>query len=245
VAQSDDGSSTSASVVFETLFAVGIPGTADVVAGERDGAPALIAALSSFGTIGTSIVSIAAATGETVAMPDQRSFVYDLAYDPHAGALYSLGVHEGVGSRTTLMLHAGPGLDKRRTLFVATGEDLRASMAVEAADGVLFFSLAGRVRVWDGQGIRSLAETGREARRLAVHQGRVYAVNSDGTLSVWSTDTLAHQIDLHIWRDFEWLVTVGDRYWTSQDGARYVRDDPDPDAGQGTGELRRGLPVLE
>jgi len=36
--------------------------------------------------------------------------------------------------------------------------------------GTVFFSLAGRVRLWDGRRIRSLAETGREARRLAVRQ---------------------------------------------------------------------------
>ena len=197
-----------------------------------------MAALAGLGAMGSSIVSIAVATGETVAMADRRSFVYDLAYDPDAGAdagaLYSLGVHAGAGSRTTLMLHAGAGLDRRRTLFVSAGEDLRASVAVEPADaagGRAFFSLAGRVRLWDGRRIRPLAETGREARRLSVHRGRVYAVNSDGTLSAWSSDTLAHQFDLHVWRDFEWLVSAGDRYWTSPDGARYVGS---PDAGRGS-----------
>ena len=239
----DAGSAGPVSTVFEPLFTRRVPGAADVVAGERDGAPALIAAIANFGTIGTSIVSIATATGETVAMPDRRSFVYDLAYDPHAGALYSLGVHAGVGSRTTLRRHGGPGLDQSRTLFVAGGEDLRASVAIEAGGGRVFFSLAGQVRVWDGRGIRTLANTGREARRLAVHQGRVYAVNADGTLSVWSADTLAHQIDLHIWRDFEWLVTASDRYWTSAGGARYVRGDPGSD--RGSIELRRGFSVLE
>ena len=223
--ESGDGTSGSPATVFETLRAVRIAGTTDAVAAARDGAPALVAALAGLGGMGSSIVSIAAATGETVAMPDRRSFVYDLAYDPSAGALYSLGVHAGAGSRTTLMLHAGAGLDRRRTLFVSAGEDLRASVAVEAADaagGRIFFSLAGRVRLWDGRRIRPLAETGREARRLSVHRGRVYAVNSDGTLSAWSADTLAHQFDLHVWRDFEWLVSAGDRYWTSPDGARYV-----------------------
>jgi len=224
--QSDDGSAPAPATVFATLHDVRIPGTADVVAGARDGAPALIAALTGSGTTGAAIVSIAVDTGETVAMPDRRSFVYDLAYDPSAGALYSLGVHQGAGSRTTLMRHAGPGLDQRRTLFVAAVEDLRASVAVEQGDGAVgtvFFSLAGRVRLWDGRRIRTLAETGREARRLAVRRGTAYAVNSDGTLSAWSTDTLAHRFDLHIWRDFEWLLTSGNRYWTSPDGGRYVQ----------------------
>ncbi len=212
---------------FETLYAVTIPGTTDVVAATADGGPALVAALASFGTMGTSIVNIAAATGETVAMPDQRSYVYDLEYDPQSGALYSLGVYEGAGSRTTLMRHTGAELDQRHTLFVAAGEDLRASVAVapavDAAEERVFFSLTGRVRLWDGQRTRPLAETGREARRLAVHQGWVYAANSDGTLSAWSADTLAHRFDLHLWRDCEWVLTSGDRYWTSPDGARYVR----------------------
>ncbi len=221
-----EGSSMLPATEFETLYAITIPGTTDVVAAAGDGEPALVAALASTGTTGTSIMSIAAATGETMAMSDPRSYVYDLAYDPQGGVLYSLGVHEGAGSRTTLMRHTGAELDRRRTLFVTAGEDLRASVAVEpadAAEGRVFFSLAGQVRVWDGQRTRPLAETGREARRIAVHQGRVYAANSDGTLSAWSADTLDHLFDLHLWRDFEWLVTAGDRYWTSPDGARYVR----------------------
>ena len=225
------GASMPPATEFETLYAVTIPGTTDVAAATGDGGPALVAALASFGTMGTSIVNIAAATGETVAMPDQRSYVYDLEYDPHGGALYSLGAYEGAGSRTTLMRHTGAELDQRRTLFVAEGEDLRASVAVEpvvepavdAAEGRVFFSLTGRVRLWDGQRTRPLAETGRKARRLAVHQGWVYAANSDGTLSAWSADTLAHRFDLHLWRDCEWVVASGDRYWTSPDGARYVR----------------------
>ncbi len=239
---------TAAVAAFEPLFTARIPGAADVVAGERDGAPALIAAVSGFGTSGTSIVTVAAATGETVAMPDQRSFVYDLAYDSQSGALYSLGVREGAGSRTTLARHAGPGLEQRRTLFVVAGEDLRGSVAVDADGRRVFFSLAGQVRTWDGRRVRALGATGRAARRLAVHRGRIYAVNADGTLSIWSADTLAHHLDLLVWRDFEWLVTSPDRYWTSAGGARYLRGDPPagPGAeGTGAGGLRRGLSMLE
>ena len=222
----DTGSAAPDSAVFEPLFTARIPGAADVVAGERNGAPVLIAAVSGFGASGASIVTVAAATGETVAMPDQRSFVYDLEYDARSAALYSLGVHEGAVSRTTLTRHAGPGLEQRRTLFVVGGEDLRGSVAIEAAGGPIFFSLAGQVRTWDGRRVRALQATGRAARRVTVHRGRVYAANADGTLSVWSADTLAHHLDLRVWRDFEWLVTSPDRYWTSAGGARYVRDDP-------------------
>ena len=213
---------------FEELLTVRIAGAADVAAGQRDGEPALIAAVAGFGAAGASIVTVTAATGETVALPDRRSFVYDLAYDARSGALYSLGVREeGGGSRTTLARHSGPGLEQRRTLFSAAGEDLRGSVAVDAASGRVFFSLAGRVRAWDGRRVRPLQATGRTPRRLAVHRGRVYAVNADGTLSVWSAaDPLTHHLDLHVWRDLEWLVTAPGRYWTSTGGARYLRGGP-------------------
>ena len=223
-APQDAGASQPQATVFETLFRAAIPGTTDVVAGERAGAQALIAALTSFGTFGTSIVSIAVATRETVPVRDPRNFVYDLAYDPRSRTLYSLGVQTGSAARTSLKSHAGPGLDQRRTLFEVPVEDLRAGAAVDVATGRVYFSLDGRVRMWDGRRIRALAATGREARQLAVHGGRVYAVNADGTLSIWSAYTLAHQFDLHLWRDFEWLVTSPARYWTSRGGARYVRD---------------------
>ncbi len=216
-----------AAAPFEELLTARIAGAADVVAGRRNGEPALIAAAVGFGAGGASIVTVAAATGETVALPDRRSFIYDLAYDARSGALYSLGVREGSVSLTTLARHAGPGLEQRRTLYSVAGEDLRGAVTVDAASGRVYFSLAGRVRVWDGRRVRLLQDTGRTPGRLAVHRGRVYAVNADGTLSVWSAgDSLAHHLDLHVWRDFEWLVTAPDRYWTSPGGARYLRGGP-------------------
>lgn len=257
----------SAAAPFQALFTARIPGAVDVVAGERNGAPALIAAVAGFGRAGASIVTAAAATGEMVALPDERSFVYDLAYDARSGALYSLGVEEGGvderAGRTTLERRAGPGLERSRTLFAVPGEDLRGSVAVDAAGERIYFSLAGRVRAWDGRRVRTLGATGREARRLAVHQGRIYAVNADGTLSIWAAETLAHHLDLRVWRDFEWLLTAPDRYWTSAGGARYLRGAPVAGSGPagpeavepgpdeigpdetGPDRLRRGFSVLE
>lgn len=220
--KSENDAEAPLATVFETLFSATIPGTTDVVAGERAGSQAMVAALTSFGTLGTSIVSITSSTGETVAVRDSRSFVYDLTYDPRARTLYSLGIQPGLTVYTSLIRHAGPWFDQRRTIFEFPAEDLGAAVVVDARNGDVYFSLAGRVRVWDGRRVRILAGTGRMARQLAVYGGRVYAVNADGTLSVWSAHTLAHQFDLHIWRDFEWIVTTPDRYWTSRYGARYV-----------------------
>jgi hypothetical protein len=45
--------------------------------------------------------------------------------------------------------------------------------------------------VWDGSAVRKLENPGRVARRLAVHDGKLFALNSDFSLSLW--DTRLHQ----------------------------------------------------
>ena len=163
-------------------------------------------------------------TGETVPVLDSRSFVYDLAFDPKSHVLYSIGIQSGEMPITSLKRHAGPDLDQVRTLFEIPGEDLGAEVVIDAVSGKVFFSLGGQVLVWDGQRIRRLSSTGHEARQLAVHGGRVYAVNLNGTMSIWSALTLELQFELHVWNDFEWVLTEPHQFWTSVDGARYLRN---------------------
>jgi hypothetical protein len=137
---------------------------------------------------GSSLFQINSRTGETVPLGDPSLFVYDLLYSPSRAALYSLAVESSSGgSRTVLAAHTGRQLDSRRVLAVFEGEDLRASLA-EDEDGRLYCSLGfGPVAVWDGSTLAWRENPGAVARRLAVHAGRLYAVNTDSSISIWDS----------------------------------------------------------
>jgi len=135
---------------------------------------------------GNSLIQINARTGETVPIRDPSLFVYDLLYSPSRSTLYSLAVESSQGgSRTVLAAHSGRQLETRRVVASFAGEDLGASMAEDSA-GTLYCSLGfGALKVWDGASLGRLENPGCVARRLAVHEGKLYAVNSDFSISLW------------------------------------------------------------
>jgi hypothetical protein len=135
---------------------------------------------------GNSLFQINARTGETVPIRDPSLFVYDLLYSSSRSTLYSLAVESSTGgSRTVLAAHTGRQLESRRVLAAVEGEDLGASLAEDPA-GSLYCSLGfGPLAVWDGNSLGKLENPGAVARRLAVHEGRLFAVNTDSSLSLW------------------------------------------------------------
>jgi hypothetical protein len=135
---------------------------------------------------GSSLFQINSRTGETVPIRDPSLFVYDLLYSPSRATLYSLAVESSTGgSRTVLAAHTGRQLESRRVLAAFEGEDLGASLAEDSA-GRLYCSLGfGALKVWDGTSLGELQNSGEVARRLAVHEGRLFALNTDHSLSIW------------------------------------------------------------
>jgi hypothetical protein len=121
-----------------------------------------------------------------VPIRDPSLFVYDLLYSPSRATLYSLAVESSsAGSRTVLAAHTGRQLENRRVLAAFEGEDLGASLAEDSA-GRLYCSLGfGALKVWDGTSLGELENPGAVARRLAVHEGKLFAVNTDHSLSIW------------------------------------------------------------
>ena len=86
-----------------------------------------------------------------------------------------------------LAAHTGRQLENRRVLAAFAGEDLGASLAEDSA-GRLYCSLGfGPLAVWDGTSLARLDNPGAVARHLAVHAGRLYAVNMDFSLSIWDS----------------------------------------------------------
>ncbi len=155
---------------------------------------------------GSSLFQINTRTGETVPIRDPSLFVYDLHYSLSRATLYSLAVEgSGEDSRTVLAAHSGRQLESRRVLASFAGEDLGASLA-EDADGRLYSSLGyGELKVWDGSSLSKLENPGAVARLLAVHAGRLYAVNTDSSLSLWD-QTWLPPWRLYLLLDGDWAL---------------------------------------
>jgi hypothetical protein len=135
---------------------------------------------------GNSLFQINARTGETVPIRDPSLFVYDLLYSSSRTTLYTLAVESAQGgSRTVLAAHTGRQLESRRVLASFAGEDLGASLA-EDSSGTLYCSLGfGPLAVWDGSSLTRLQDPGQVARRLSIHEDRLFAVNADSSISLW------------------------------------------------------------
>jgi hypothetical protein len=118
-----------------------------------------------------------------------------------------------------LAAHSGRQLENRRVLAAFAGEDLGAGLA-EDADGRLYSSLGyGALKVWDGSSLSRLENPGAVARRLSVHAGRLYAVNSDSSLSLWEKSWLPPW-RLYLLLDGDWALLGPDGQVYSSPGAR-------------------------
>ena len=170
---------------------------------------------------GSSLFQINARTGETVPIRDPSQFVYDLLYSPSPATLFSLAVEDSPeGSRTVLAAHTGRQMESRRVLAVFPGEDLGASLAQDS-EGRIYCSLGfGPLAVWDGSAVRKLENPGRVARRLAVHDGKLFALNSDFSLSLW--DTRLHQPAwlVYLFVDGDWALVSPQGQVYATPGAR-------------------------
>ncbi len=166
---------------------------------------------------GSSLFQINSRTGETVPIRDPSQFVYDLLYSSSRTTLYSLAVESSSGgSRTVLAAHTGRQLESRRELAFYAGEDIGASLA-EDAESRLYCSLGfGALKVWDGASLSRLENPGAVARRLAVHSGRLYAVNTDSSISVWDQPG-EPPWRMYLFRDGDWalLGPQGQEYGSS------------------------------
>jgi WD40 repeat protein len=176
---------------------------------------------------GSPLFQINARTGETVPIPDPSLFVYDLLYSPSRTTLFSLSVEEAKGgSRTVLAARSGRQLEARRVLASFAGEDLGACLA-EDPSGRLYSSLGfGPLTVWDGSALWDLANPGRVARRLAVHQGKLFAVNADGTLSIWETSARQEPWLMHLLLGGEWALQGPQGRTLASPGARQYLNGP-------------------
>ncbi len=180
----------------------------------------LIAGASGASSFGSPLIQINTRSGETVPIPDPSQFIYELLYAGSTATLYCLAVAPDRGEPATLFLsRSGKSLERRRVLNSFAGEDLGAALAQDSS-GRVYCSLGYRgVTVWDGSNLMLLPPAGgRVPRRLAAHGQRLYAVNSDSTLSAWEQAAPGQPWELYLFQDGSWAAV-------SPEGSLYASED--------------------
>jgi hypothetical protein len=169
---------------------------------------------------GSPLFQINARTGETVPIRDPSSYVYDVLYDPSRAALFCLEVEQQAeGMRTVLAMYSGRQFESRRVLASCAGEDTGASLAEDAAGRVYCSLGAGSPLMWDGLRLASLQSFGQAARRLVVHGDELFAANTDSTLSIWDTASLAAPAQVCLLPEGNWALLDPQGQWYASAGA--------------------------
>lgn len=175
----------------------------------------IILGRSNSNILDSSLIRVNPQTGETVPVSSADFLVFDLAFDKRTGALFSLGLrHHNGGETTVLSRYTGTDFSNGQLLARYDGEDLQASIAFDEESGKLFTTLGfNRVQVWDGNGLSSLQATGHIPRKVTSWRGRVFALNRDGSVSVWQASTLRHLFDFYALPDGSWTILTPDGYY--------------------------------
>ncbi len=168
----------------------------------------IIAARNRTDIIGTPLLHINPKTGETVPIEDSNILTFQLHYDELTRNLYSLGYEERSGGlRTVLKRHSGMNYDRISTLLSYPGEDPEASLAVDPAGSRIFTSLGfGKVHMYAWNGFTYLEAIDHIPRSLYIHEGRLYSLNGDSSISVWSIDRGKLLMTIYLFDDFSWAI---------------------------------------
>lgn len=200
-----------------------------------------------------SLIQVRAETGETALVPHPASLVIDLAYDAVHETLYSLGIETvAEGDRLTISEHPGPSYATSEVLYEVTVRGAApdsASLAVDPEIGEVFVA-AGDRSVYR---LRSTGTQGRTdstshvARRLYVAAGLLYGANTDGSVSVWMSDTGRHLFDIYLFDDGAWMLVTPQQFYYLPDGydpTVYCTFTPDPRSAAATiYDLRLHVPA--
>ncbi|MBN2553613.1 MAG: hypothetical protein JXB06_12630 [Spirochaetales bacterium] len=167
----------------------------------------LIGAKTHLSALSGPLLQINRRTGETVPIQDPSLFVYDLFYDgaDRGGGLYTLAVEQNAGRvRTVVKVRTGFAFERSRVLKSFDGEDLGATLTGDRSGGV-FTSLGyGAVTVFRNSRTETLDPSGQIPRKLAVHNGKIFSLNRDSSISVWELSSRRLLYNIQLFEDRSW-----------------------------------------
>jgi len=188
------------------------------------------------GSIARALVRVDVDTGETVGLDTRAFYVFSLAYDAHAEALYSLGLQRTeTGVYTVLERHGGERFSETELLARLHAEDLEADIAIDPVTGFVYAAVGYEgILFWDGVSTRIISTGEHLPRRLLIGHGTLAAVNANGSVTLWDVHTREHLVDFYFFRDDRWAaLSPHARYLTSDgtamsDYIRYLSADGRP-----------------
>lgn len=172
--------------------------------------------------INTTLLSVDPETSETVPIPDRNLLTFHLAYDEATRSLFSLGFENRRGSiRTVLKQHQGYAYTRVSTLLSYPGEDNGATLTVDEETGRVFTSLGyGDVHMFTWDGFSTMEKVEHIPRLLHTHEGRLFSLNGDSSISIWNVSNGKLQMTLNVFKDLSWTVSFADGSFYATDEAR-------------------------
>jgi hypothetical protein len=185
----------------------------------------LIGAKTNLSSFSGPLLQINRRTGETVPIQDPSLFVYDLFYtgSRRGGELYSLAVQQNSNQvRTVVQVHSGFTFERSRTLKVFESEDLGATLAGDDSGSVFTTLGYDSVTVFRNGQAGILEASGQIPRKLYVHNGKLFSLNRDSSISVWGIGTRELMLNIHVLQDGTWIARLpGGALRFSREGDSY------------------------
>ena len=142
---------------------------------------------------------------------DPSLFVYDLFYsgNQRGGELYTLAVQQEANQvRTVVKAHSGFTFERSRTLKVFESEDLGATLAGDDSGNVFTTLGYDSVTVFRGSQAGLLQVSGQIPRQLYVHNGKIFSLNRDSSISVWDIRSRDLMLNIHLFKDKTWMARL-------------------------------------
>lgn len=175
--------------------------------------------------INTTLLRINPETSETVPIPDRNLLTFHLAYDNTTRILYSLGFEQRRNNiRTVLKQHQGRNYSRISTLLSYPGEDSGATLAIDPGTSRVFTSLGyGDVHMFTWNGFSTMEKVEHIPRELYTHNGRLYSLNGDSSISIWDTSSGKLQMTLNVFKDLSWGISFADgNYFATEDAREWI-----------------------
>lgn len=165
----------------------------------------------------SSLIRINPKTGETVPLVTPSFLIFDMVYDPGDRSLYTLSLEKrGNNIFTTLNHHSGRRLENFETLYSVDEEDLKAKIGYDH-DNNRIYTTAGSLDILNisGKVHFTLENNNKNPNTVFVQKNGIYAINSDGTVSMWDKESGKHLFDLYIFKDYSWVIVTRNNYFHS------------------------------
>jgi hypothetical protein len=185
----------------------------------------LIGAKTNLSAFSGPLLQINRRTGETVPIQDPSLFVYDLFYSgsQRGGELYSLAVEQNSDQvRTVVKVHSGFTFERSRILKVYDNEDLGATLAGDDSGNVFTTVGYDSVTVFRNGQAGLLEASGQIPRKLYVHNGKLFSLNRDSSISAWDIRSRDLMLNIHLFQDGTWIARLpGGTFRFSREGDLY------------------------